>query len=251
MNENKYTEAMKCIELSPEAKHRILAECIKTKQDKERCIMMSKKKFGIIATAAAMILGITVFAASGLISSWVSSSSSVPDYNTLPTIEQAEKDAGYAPVLIEKFDNGYVFANGSIVTNDLIDDGNSSVEQFKSFNFEYTKDGGTVILSQGKYTSEMPESGVLISSENGTDIYFTGYTNKIVPPGYKLTDEDKNAEKNGEIVFSYGSDKVIISEIKSVSWTVGDLHFNLMQIDGSLSDDNLIEMASVVILYSR
>ena len=246
MNENKYIEAMKAIEISPEVKHRILAKIIKTKQNKESYIMMSKKKALFIA-AAIMILGVTAFAANGLISSWFSSSSGIPDYNSLPTIEKAQKDAGYAPVLIEKFDNGYVFDNGNIVDNNLADANNNSVEKFKSFSFRYTKDGDTVILLQGKYTSEMPEGGTLISSENGNDIYFTGYTNKIVPPDYKLTEEDKNAEKNGELVFSYGSSEVIISEIMGVCWSIEDMHFNLMQIDGRLSSDDLVKMANYII----
>ena len=249
MKENKYIEAMKAIEISTEAKHRILAKIIKTKQNKESYIIMSKKKALFIA-AAIMILGITAFAANGLIPSWFSSSSSIPDYSSLPTIEKAEKDAGYAPVLFEKFDNGYVFDNGNIVDNNLADANNNSVEKFKSFSFRYTKDGDTVILSQDKYTSEMPESGALISSENGNNIYFTGYTNKIVPPDYKLTEEDKNAEKSGELVFSYGSREVIISEVQSVSWSIGDMHFNLMQIDGRLSADDLAEMANYIISLS-
>ena len=246
MNENKYIEAMKCIVISPEAKHRIL-KSIKTKQNKESYIMTSKKKIGLIAVAATMILGITAFAASGLITGWFSSSSSFPDYKTLPTIAQSIKDVGYAPILIEKFNNGYSFDSGYVVKNNLVDDNNDSAEKFKSFDFRYTKGSDTVILSQGKYTSEMPQSGTLISTENGIDIYFGGYTNKIVPPDYKLTEEDKTAEKNGELIFSYGSDEVIISEVKSVSWSVEYLHFNLMQIDGNLSNDDLVEMANYII----
>ena len=215
MNENKYIEAMKCIEISPETKHRILAKSIKTKQSNRRYIVMSKKKVVLVAAVAAtMILSISAFAASGIISSWFSSSSRNPDYATLPTVEQTVKDVGYAPVLIEKF---------------------------KSFKFEYTKGGDVVILSQ------MPQNGALISSENENDIYFTSYTNKVVPEDYELTEEDKNAEQNGELIFSYGSNEVIISEVKSVSWSVGDLHFNLMQIDGNLSADDLTEMANYIL----
>ena len=247
MKENKYIEAMKCVEISPETKQRILTESIKTKQNKESYIMMSKKKIGFIAVAATMILGITAFATSGIISSWYSSSSSTPDYKTLPTIEQSIKDVGYAPILIEEFDNGYIFEDGRIVKNVLTDANNNSAEEFKTFNFHYTKAGDVVILSQGKYNSEMPQSGTLISSESGHNIYFTGYTNKVVPANYKMTEDDKKAEQTGELIFSYGSDEVSISEINSVSWIANDIHFNLMQIDGKLSTDNLVEMANYVI----
>ena len=42
--------------------------------------MKSKKKIALIAVAATLVMGITVFAASGIISQWFSSSSSIPDY---------------------------------------------------------------------------------------------------------------------------------------------------------------------------
>ena len=64
-----------------------------------------------------------------------------------------------------------------------------------------------------------------------------------MPPDYKLTKEDKEAEKNGELVFSYGSDKVEINVVSSVSWNVGDMHYTLMQIDGELSEKELADMA--------
>ena len=74
MKEKKYIEAMKCVEIPSEIKRRILTKSIQTKQNKERYIVMSKKKIGFIAIAAAMLLGVTVFATSGIVSSWYSSS---------------------------------------------------------------------------------------------------------------------------------------------------------------------------------
>ena len=251
MNEKKYIEAMKCVEIPTEIKHRILRKSIQTKQDKEKYIMMSKNKVGLIAAAAVLVLGITVFAANGIISNWYSSSSSEPDYKTLPTIEQAVKDVGYAPVLIESFDNGYIFDSGKIVKNVLTDADNNSVEKFKSFSCQYTKDGDAVILSQEKYNSEMQNSGTLISSENGTDIYFMGYTNKVVPASYEMTEDDKKAEQNGELIFSYGSDKVSIIEVRGISWVMNDMHLSLMQMDGKLSADDLVWMANCIIAQNK
>ena len=247
MNKDKYIEAMKSIEISPETKRRILTKSIKSKQNKERYTMISKKKFGLIAVAATMILGATAFAASGIISSWFSSSSSIPDYNTLPTAAQTINDVGYTPILIEKFDNGYTFDSGHIVENVFEDDSNNSVESFKSFYFQYTKNRDVVTLSQAKYNSEISQDGTLVSSKNGNNIYFSAYTNKIVPPNYELTEEDKIAEQNGELVFSYGSDEISVSEIVAVFWNTDDMYFQLLQIDGNLSADDLVEMADYII----
>ncbi len=89
----------------------------------ERRLYMKQRLLITIAVAAsaALVLGASGFAASGLIKSWHSSSSGIADYTTLPTKEQATKDAGYAPLLIEAFGNGYTFTEGSVIKNALKD----------------------------------------------------------------------------------------------------------------------------------
>ena len=209
--------------------------------------MRSKKKITLIAVAATLVMGITVFAASGLITSWFSSSSGIPDYDSLPSAEQVKKDIGHDAVLIESFENGYVFDNGNIINNNLTDENNNSVEKFKSVMFRYEKDGDVVNFSQDKYDSNMETVGDAVETIDGVDILYHSYTNKIVPIDYQMTDEDKKAEANGELVFSYGSSKVEIREVQSVLWSEDGIHYSLMQIDGKLSANELAEMAKEII----
>lgn len=209
--------------------------------------MKSKKKIALIAVAATLVMGITVFAASGIISQWFSSSSSIPDYKTLPTVEQVVKDIGYEAVTIDEFANGYKFDNGSVVDNVLTDDNGKAVEKFKSVTFRYLKDNDEVLFSQDKVNSQVETNGEVVANVDGVDVYYHSYTNKLVPPDYKMTDEDKKAEETGELVFSYGSSKVEIKEIQSVSWKKDDMSYQLLQIDGKLSADELVEMAKEVI----
>ena len=207
----------------------------------------SKKKISVIAAVAVLALGTTVFAASGIISKWYSSSSSDPEYKSLPTAQQVKKDIGYDVVLISEFENGYAFKDGSIVNNNLADEDGNSVEKFKSVSFDYEKNGDTVIFSQDKFNSKIDMDGNVIKTVDGTDIYYYSYTNKIVPADYKMTDEDKKAEADGELVFSSGSSDVRISEVQSVTWVKGNIQYQLMQMDGALSRDELTEMAEEVI----
>lgn len=209
--------------------------------------MKSKKKILLVAIAAAMAVGITAFAASGIIANWYSSSSSKPEYKSLPTEQQCVKDIGYKPIIIEKFENGYVFEEGSVVRNNLTDENNKSVEKFKSVTFRYIKNGDRVSFSQEKFNSDIKSDGEVIETVDGIDIYYFHYTNKIVPPDYKMTDEDKQAEKNGELVFSYGSSKVEIKEVQSVGWKKDGMNCMLLQIDGKLSADELAQMAAEAI----
>ena len=212
-----------------------------------KIIMKSKKKFALISAAAVFILSISVFAASSLITSWDSHSSSIPEYTSLPTAKQCMDDVGYVPKLIESFENGYSFINGSVIDNVLKDDSNSSVEKFKSISFRYEKDGDKLHFSQDKYNSTIVSHGDVIASVGDIDIYYYNYTNKIVPGDYKLTEEDKKAEENGELVFSYGSENIEISKVQSVSWVENDIHYNMMQIDGELSPQELTDMAKEAI----
>ncbi len=207
----------------------------------------ARKKISVIAAVAVLALGTTVFAAGGIVSNWYSSSSSDPEYRSLPTAQQVRKDIGYDAVLISEFENGYAFKDGSIVNNDLADEDGNSVEKFKSVSFDYEKDGDKVIFSQDKFNSKMDIDGSVVKNVNGTDVYYYSYTNKFVPADYKMTDEDKKAEADGELVFSYGSDKVKIVQIQAVTWVKDGMQYQLMQMDGSLSQDDLVEMAEEVI----
>ena len=65
---------------------------------------------------------------------------------------------------------------------------------------------------------QLDQYGEVVANVDGVDVYYHSYTNKLVPPDYKMTDEDKKAEENGELVFSYGSSEVEIKEVQSVSW---------------------------------
>ena len=199
-------------------KRRVNAKLESAYTERKSVTMKSKKRISFIAIAATLALGITVFAVNGVVSTWSSSSSSAPDYTSLPTEQQVMKDIGYETVLIDSFENGYTFKDGNVVNNNFKDENGGSVEKFKSVTFDYEKDGDKVIFSQDKFNSEMSMAGDVIKTVNGTDIYYYSYTNKVVPSDYKLTDEDKKAEENGELVFTYGSSEVEIKQVQHVSW---------------------------------
>lgn len=228
-------------------KRRVNAKLESAYTERKSVTMKSKKRISFIAIAATLALGITVFAVNGVVSTWSSSSSSAPDYTSLPTEQQVMKDIGYETVLIDSFENGYTFKDGNVVNNNFKDENGGSVEKFKSVSFDYEKDGDKVIFSQDKFNSEMSMAGDVIKSVNGTDIYYYSYTNKVVPSDYKLTDEDKKAEENGELVFTYGSSEVEIKQVQHVSWVKDGILCQLLQIDGRLSADGLEKMAEEIL----
>lgn len=229
-------------------KHRVNAKIASADTERTLNIMKSKKKLSLIAAAAVLIFGITAFAASGIVKTWSSVSSSMPDYKSVPTQEQVMKDVGYEVILIDSFENGYAFKEGSVVKNKLSDEKNNVIEKFKSVDFRYEKDGDTVYFSQKKFNAETEKQGTVIEIENGIDINYFSYANKFVPADYKLTEEDKKAEENGEFVFSYGDTSDIeIIEVQSIIWENDGIEYCLMQMDGKLTADELAGMAKEII----
>lgn len=205
----------------------------------------TKKVVSLIAAAAVLACLGTAFAAGGL-GGWYSSATTEFEsvYDSAPIAEEL----GFAPVLIDVFENGYSYSSGRAADNTITEDDGKVKEEFKSAFFIYEKDGDQVWFSQDRSDSINVEKGELVSTVDGVDIYYYSYNNKIVPADYEMTDEDIAAEESGELIFSWGSDDVREAVVQSVQWRVGDIAFTLVQMDGALSADELTAMAEEAIM---
>lgn len=228
-------------------RRKVVAKLDSAYSERKQNTMKFKKKVIFIAVAAAFALAATALAAGGAVANWFGTSSSKPDYTALPTVQQVESDIGYTPVVIEKFENGYTFELGRVINNNLADEAGNSVESFKSVSFEYKKNGDCVVFTQEKFETEVDMAGSVAACVNGVDVYFFSYTNKLVPSGYKLSADEQKAAENGEVVFSYGSSKVETKYVQSATWIKDGVRYELLQIDGKLSSDELCAMAKEII----
>ena len=116
---------------------------LKTASKKERTVSMSKSKSWksvLLAAVLIMAIGVCAYAMNGKIISVVSSGPSLsnPTYRTLPTEQQCQKDAGFVPVLKEKFANGYTFMQGSLVSNQFLENTNHSISCTERTEIPYT-----------------------------------------------------------------------------------------------------------------
>ena len=206
-------------------------------------IINYKKLIAIVAVAAVFLMGSTAFA-SGMLEGWFS----YPDkeYESLPSEQEYIEDVGYAPVLIQDFENGYSYETGYVVNHEHADSKTGEIEKFKSAMFEYTKEGNSVYFSQEKFDAAV-NTGAVVDSFAGTDLYWKSYMNKIVPEDYQMTEADKEAEARGELVFSWGSDSVQTIEVKNVSWARDGISYMLLQTGGNLTEAEMISMAKQAI----
>ena len=223
-------------------RQRVYAKLDFADTERKQTTMRSKKKILPLLIAATLTIGATAVAATGKISMWTGSSASRADYTSLPTSEQITKDIGYRPVLIDTFENGYCFKDGNIVKNSFKDDNANVIEKFKSVSFE-----------QQKFNSKLTPAGDIIATINGTNLYYVHYINKVVSDDYELTEQDKKDQASGKVVFSYdgSASQIEVSQVQSVNWNKDGIQYDLLQIDGQLSADELADMAREVINNRR
>ena len=242
MNENELKNALGRVHLCESGQDRILENSRKRLQRKENVPM--KKKTVLVAIAAVCILTVGAVAA-GSSAVWYSSSSSRPDYTTPPSASQMERAAGFSGIVPEGFSNGYVFVDGSDVSNVLEE--RDSRETFQSLSMHYACGEDSLDLSLEPPVST-EEEGQPVQTYNGVDLYAHAFINRTVPEDYQMTREDLELEQAGEVYFNCdGEDHTVDYQVRSVSWTEDGVSYNLMQIDGPLTLEDLETMACEII----
>ncbi|MEA4815767.1 MAG: hypothetical protein VB120_02800 [Lachnospiraceae bacterium] len=214
---------------------------------KEKIRSMKLRKGAIVAIAATFIIGTTVFA-TGKITSFLSISSSTPEYTSMPTEKQIEKDAGMSPKLLEAFENGYSFDSAKAINKQALDEEDNIMKEFKSVGITYKNTEGILNLfmeSDADYNGD--ENSKIVCTYEGIDLNYFSYINKIVPSDYEMTKQDKEDETSGKYIFSFGSQEVEISEIQSIRWIDGGISYSLLGIDSELGEEDLIGMAKEII----
>ena len=175
-----------------------------------------------------MAIGTAAFASRGAVNYVMGSTSTKPDYTTIPVTETLNKNVGFSPK--------------------IVDEENGTEEKYKSFMADYEKDGDKVMLSADTYADSHKDQGNSeVSDYNGIAIAYISYVNKVVPADYQQTEQDMKDEESGKYVFSYGAEKVEISQVQGVEWEQDGIYYNITAIDSPLDKQGLIDMAKEVI----
>ena len=204
----------------------------------------AKRRIPFIAIAAAFLLGITALAAGGFVSGWFSGHAET--YEELNARQYARKE-GYEPIHIQSFSNGYSYSRGYVVTNQINDADLGEVDTFQSTTFEYQKGGYQLLFTQERSEFPVNKFGSLFETHSGIELWYYSYTNKFVPEGYEPSESDKAAEAEGKLILTYGPDEISMVTVSSLSWCKDGINYNLMQMDGELSAEELCVMAKEII----
>ena len=216
---------------------------------KNKMIRAKRWKAVLLAAAAVLILTVGAYAANGKVTSVFGSGPSYefPTYRTLPSAERCRKDVSFDAVLIRAFTNGYTFQSGSVVENKMMDEDNLPVEEYKSLNFRYEKEGDLVYFNQEKYAAETEEHFPPRESRtiNGIKVNYRSARHKVVPEGYLPSEEEQKAVEEGELSFGYGDpdEEIRESDTQILLWQIGEIHYSLFQMNGALTPEELFTMA--------
>ena len=224
--------------------------CMTLESFEKENVKMKKVSFkkSIIIAAAVLAVGTVAFASKGAVNYVMGSTSSKPDYTNIPATETLNKNVGFSPKIVEQFSNGYTFKGGHNGKNKYVDEENGTEEKYKSFMADYEKDGDKVMLSADTYADSHKDRGNSeVSDYNGIAIAYISYVNKVVPADYQQTEQDMKDEESGKYVFSYGAEKVEISQVQGVEWEQDGIYYNITAIDSPLDKQGLINMAKEVI----
>lgn len=228
---------------APKGFHNRLVQTLDGLPERKEGISMKRKNLTrlLVAAAVVAVMAVTVIAG-GRMMMISSHSYRGDDYQELPDASWAEEKLGAEPKLLNEFSNGYAFDHGSIREVECESEGGGETLTHTGLNFTYRNGDDQVDLSLDGVSSPVSDSAERIERD-GLTLYYTSFTNKIVPPDYKETPEDKAAVESGELVISWGAAQVEVMEVQELRWERNGVHYALYGHDLALDCDALTEMA--------
>ena len=157
-------------------------------------------------------------------------------------------DAGVVFTLPDKIGE-YTFSYGSDVDT-TARNGVGETEKIAEVDATYTKNGAELNLSAHKsytvFTEDEMENPVPATTTevNGVTLTYRDAHYRFVPPDYEKSDEEKQQEKNGELVISYGSDEVEDKMFQSVLWEQDGATYLISGFDTGLDAQAMFGMAA-------
>ncbi|MBQ2619663.1 MAG: hypothetical protein IJG08_09320 [Oscillospiraceae bacterium] len=141
-------------------------------QTERKHVTMKTKRTILIALAAVLVLSLSALASSGAILGIHSHSVEEEPFTTLPTEAEALEALGCVPLLPERFANGYTFAWGYTMMNQMLGENRSVEATVPSYTFTYTLAG-----KQDVTFSQIPwQEGETVSFLHGDPTEIDGVT---------------------------------------------------------------------------
>lgn len=195
---------------SEKLKDRIDAEVCEQRAERERRNLgkrISGKKICVAAAAACLLMaGISVFA--GNVDFFVSVGGMEPDYTDYRDMEKVQDKLGYGVDSVERFANGYEFAGASVDFLSAYSEENGEMYSVPTADVRYRKDGKLIDLTvseaaQAAVSDTRPKEPKAVRACGDITLRYDEVTDKMVPEGYELTEEDRINEQRDDFHITY------------------------------------------------
>lgn len=215
--------------------------------EEERNMKHTNWKKTVVAAAAICVFG-TITAVALKKPAYISSHSSinevVRDYGTAKDMMHGF-DASVKTV--KEFSNGYTFKEAVPKYEATHDEEHNTLEQGTSMSFSYEKKGmEDVVLSGDRLTVPGSNPDAVLVLADGTELRYHRLANKFVPPDYTPTEEELKLQEEGKLNIGYGSDQVEEKTSVNVSWVQDGVTYSLFSFNGSLTAEEMFQMAKEV-----
>lgn len=174
---------------------------------------MKKRIALFLLTGMCLMNSVTSYASSSVV--MVKGGSQENSYMAIPTAETLQKDAGFKPKTPPTLAGDYQFSEGNITESFDLNSNGAKINLKKGISFKYEKKTGKTTKSVTLFAE--PESGQAFS-------------------------KDASLIKYGEFKIYYNT-----VQANSISWIDGDIYYSLMDINKTVSKEELTEMAKGMI----
>ena len=185
----------------------------------------------VVVAAAVCLVGAMTAVAAGQVKTAISSSSHAEDFTEYSQLAEKEEQLGLKTKAPEAFSNGYRFAYGTPVYSRGEDEQGNVVKEQQDLSLMYSKEN-------------MADQTAV---HEGITLKYSQDHYRMVPPDYEPSAEEKAQEAAGELVISYGTDRVIDQTAQTLTWEDNGQFYTLLGFDVEMTPEEFYQMAGEII----
>ncbi len=202
-----------------------------------------------VMAAAVCIIGAMTAVAAGQVKTAISSSSHKEDFTQYSQLTEQEERLGLDTKAPEAFSNGYRFAYGTPVYSRGEDEQGNVVKEQQDLSLTYSKENMADLNLSVEHSNLFDESAApdQTAVHEGITLKYNKDHYRMVPPDYEPDAEERAQEEAGELIISYGTDRVIDQTAQSLTWEDNGQFYTLLGFDVEMTPEEFYQMAGEII----
>lgn len=203
----------------------------------------------VVVAAAVCLVGAMTAVAAGQVKTAISSPSHAEDFTEYSQLAEKEEQLGLKTKAPEAFSNGYRFAYGTPVYSRGEDEQGNVVKEQQDLSLMYSKENMADLSLNIEHGNLFDESDApdQTAVHEGITLKYSQDHYRMVPPDYEPSAEEKAQEAAGELVISYGTDRVIDQTAQTLTWEDNGQFYTLLGFDVEMTPEEFYQMAGEII----